>query len=68
MPTGIAGDNSGPNIGGDPVVTLSLLELRVLSNLIQAQSGNQAIDELNILRNDQAQELGIPMPVPGTST
>ncbi len=43
--------------------TLSLIELRVLSNLIQSQSGNQQQDELRILRNDQAFELGIVPPV-----
>ncbi len=66
MATGISASNISPTIGGDPVITLALLELRTLSNLIQAQSGNQAIDNLDQLRNDQAFELGIPMPVPGT--
>ena len=38
---------------------LDIIELRVISNLIQAQSGAQQQDELRILRNDQAFELGI---------
>lgn len=46
--------------------TLDVIELRVISNLIQAQSGAQNQDELRILRNDQAFELGIVPPiVPG---
>ena len=43
--------------------TISAIELRVISNLIQAQSGNQQQDELRLLRNDQAFELGIVPPV-----
>lgn len=66
MAQGLSG-NTVVSIGNDPVVQLTLIEMRVLSNLLQAQSGNQAIDELNVLRNDQAFELGIPTPVPGTS-
>lgn len=68
MPTGLSGDSS-ISVGGDPVSVLNLLEDRVISNLLQTLLGtNQGIDELNILRNDQAFELGIPMPVPGTGT
>lgn len=68
MPTGLSGD-SAISLGGDPVSVLNLLEDRVISNLLQTLLGtNQGIDELNILRNDQAFELGIAMPVPGTGT
>lgn len=51
-----------PNSGA-PLNALDIIELRVISNLIQAQSGAQQQDELRILRNDQAQELGIVPPV-----
>jgi hypothetical protein len=57
-----------PTAGGLPAEQMGVLELRVISNLLQAQNGNQAIDELNVLRNDQAQELSITQPVPGTGT
>ncbi len=51
-----------PNSGA-PLNALDIIELRVISNLIQSQSGAQQQDELRILRNDQAQELGIVPPV-----
>ena len=51
-----------PNSGA-PLNALDIIELRVISNLIQAQSGAQQQDELRILRNDQAQELGIVPPI-----
>ena len=51
-----------PNSGA-PLNQLDIIELRVISNLIQAQSGAQQQDELRILRNDQAQELGIVPPI-----
>ena len=44
-------------------VTLEAVELRVISNLLQGQNPNSAQDELRILRNDQAFELGIVPPV-----
>lgn len=45
---------------------LDVIELRVISNLLQQQAGTQQQDELRILRNDQAFELGvIPPVVPG---
>jgi len=51
-------------VGGLSMPTLDVIELRVISNLIQQQSGSAAYqDELRILRNDQAQELGIVPPV-----
>ena len=42
---------------------LDVIELRVISNLLQQQNGNQQQDELRVLRNDQAFELGIVPPV-----
>jgi hypothetical protein len=65
MPIGISGDSSYPTLSGVPVDEYSLVELRVISNLLQLQQGNFSLDELRILRNDQAFELGIPTPVPG---
>ena len=53
-------------IPGNPISNLNnleIVELRVISNLIQAQSGAQQQDELRVLRNDQAFELGITPPV-----
>lgn len=46
---------------------LDVVELRVISNLLQQQAPNsQQQDELRVLRNDQAFELGIVPPiVPG---
>ena len=56
-------------IPGNPISNLNnleIVELRVISNLIQAQSGAMLQDELRILRNDQAFELGfVPPTVPG---
>ena len=48
---------------GTTAETLSAIELRVISNLIQQQSGPQQQDELKQLRNDQAFDLGITPPV-----
>ena len=43
-----------------------LIELRVLSNLIQEQMGSQLGEDLKQRRNDQAFELGwVPPTVPG---
>ena len=65
MAIGIAGDS--PNVSGQPTENLMLEELRVLTGLIQAQMGNQALDDLNVLRADQAFELNLPTPVPGST-
>lgn len=57
--------SSGGSIGGVFTSdTVSAVELRVISNLLQGQnpSGNGQ-DELRVLRNDQAFELGIAPPV-----
>lgn len=50
-------------IGGITTGQLELIELRVISELIQAQSGAQQQDELKVLRNDNAFDLGITPPV-----
>jgi len=66
MAIGLAGDSQA-TVGGDPVTLLSLLEARVISNLLQAGLlANGGQDDLNVLRNDQAFELGVAMPVPGS--
>ncbi len=50
-------------VGTFPSVTLEAIELRVISNLLQREAGNANQDELRVLRNDQAFELGITPPV-----
>lgn len=46
--------------------TLDVIELRVISNILQREMANQSQDELRVLRNDQAFELGfVPPVVPG---
>lgn len=65
MATGISGSNSGATINGLPVSEYQLIESRVISILLQMQQGNFSLDELRILRNDQAFELGLPVPVLG---
>ena len=45
---------------------LDVIELRVISNLLQREAGTYDQDELRIIRNDQAFELGlVPSTVPG---
>lgn len=65
MPIGIAGDSAIPTINGLPVDEYSLIEQRVISILLQTQMGNMTQDELRVLRNDQAFELGLPTPIIG---
>jgi hypothetical protein len=52
-------------VPGSPALTsnLDLIELRVISNILQREMAAQSQDELRILRNDQAFELGIVPPV-----
>lgn len=50
-------------LSGMPGINLAAVELRVISNLLQQQAPNSQQDELRILRNDQAFELGIVPPV-----
>ena len=45
--------------------SLDIIELRVISNLLQQDKANGQQDELARLRNDQAFELGLPQPVIG---
>ncbi len=49
--------------GGVSSQLLDVIELRVISNLIQRDQGNGEQDQLSVLRNDQAFELGIVPPV-----
>lgn len=45
---------------------LDVIELRVISNILQREMAAQSQDELRVLRNDQAFELGfVPPVVPG---
>ncbi len=55
--------SSGGQVGSFSADTLSLVELRTISNLLQQQAPNQQQDELRIFRNDQAFELGLTPPV-----
>ena len=66
MAIGISGDSS-PVVAasGYPAEDLSVIEQRVTNILLQMQMGNVTLDELRILRNDQAAELGLTVPVPG---
>lgn len=67
MPIGIAGD-SIVTFNGLPAPDLGVIELRVISNLLQSLLGtNVAYDDLGVLRNDQAFELSIPTPLPGAN-
>jgi hypothetical protein len=44
--------------------SLDVIELRVISNLLQREMSNQSQgDDLRVLRNDQAFELGFVPPV-----
>ncbi len=57
---------SSPSSTSQNAESLNTVELRVISNLLQAQAANQQQDELSRLRNDQAFELGInPPTIPG---
>ncbi len=53
-------------IAGSQAQTLSNIELRVISQLIQQdQGGKNAAESLALVRNDIAQSLGYTTPVPG---
>ncbi len=57
---------AGPSVTSQNAESLNTVELRVISNLLQSQAANQQQDDLRILRNDQAFELGInPATIPG---
>ena len=64
MPTGLSGDTISVTAGFQ-TPQLEAVELRVISNLLQQQAPNQSQDDLRVLRNDQAFELGLPPPIPG---
>lgn len=57
----------GGNVGSYTTQSLDVIELRVISNLLQRDMSAAAQgDELRVLRNDQAFELGfVPPVVPG---
>jgi len=50
-------------LAGQGADTLQTVELRVISSLLQQQAPGSQQDELRIIRNDQAFELGIVPPV-----
>ncbi len=52
------------SVGGISGQMLDVIELRVISNILQREMSNAAQgDDLRVLRNDQAFELGIVPPV-----
>lgn len=54
------------SISGFNAQSLDVIELRVISNLLQSEMAGKSQDELRVLRNDQAFELGfVPPVVPG---
>jgi hypothetical protein len=55
--------SSGNIVSGLNAETLGLVELRTISNVLQRDMPAQSQEELRILRNDQAFELGISPPV-----
>jgi hypothetical protein len=68
MAVGIAGDTaSGLTIANYPYQQLQIVELRTISNLLLNLLGqSEAQDELRVLRNDQAFDLGVAQPVVGS--
>jgi hypothetical protein len=65
MAQGLSGSNA--SLDGDPTANLVLIELRAQSNLLLSLLGTTgAGDQIGTLRNDQAFELGIPTPLPGS--
>lgn len=66
MPTGFAGDSNGINIGGLPYQDLQIVELRTITAYLQALVSNSSMnDDQRLVRNDEAQALGIPVPIAG---
>lgn len=66
MANGIAGDTSGINIGGLPYQDLQIVELRAITALLSAIASNSSLtDDPRLIRNDEAQALGIPTPIAG---
>ena len=67
MPTGLSGDTGGGIvIGNDDVGELRLVEQRVMNTLLTKYLGtNQVLENLDVLRNDEAVTLQIPVPLAG---
>lgn len=55
-----------PTLSGTAAESLSVVELRVIANLIQQYNGGSASQEdLRLMRNDEGQALGLTPPIPG---
>ena len=67
MPQGLSGDTGGGiTLGGDDVGELRLVEQRVMNTLLTKYLGtNNVLENLDVLRNDEAVTLQIPTPLPG---
>jgi|HubBroStandDraft_1064217.scaffolds.fasta_scaffold12871_5 hypothetical protein len=67
MATGVSGSNSAAStINGYPISEMQVVDLRVIQSLLQSLLGtNQATDDLETLRNDEAFAMGLSVPVPG---
>ena len=66
MAIGISGDSGGINVGGLPYQDLQIIELRVISAYLQAIASNSSLtDDQRLVRNDEAQALGLPVPIAG---
>lgn len=62
--SGLSG--SSPSINGQSIASLSLIESRTVTQLLQTLLGSsQATDDLDNTRNDQAFALQLPQPVVG---
>lgn len=59
MAIGLSGDSA--TLGGDAAINLAVVELRVISNLLQQGSG-QPPEDLNVWRTDIALSLGLGNP------
>ena len=66
MAQGISGDTTGINVGGLPYQDLQIVELRAMTALLSAIASNSSLtDDPRLIRNDEAQALGIPTPIAG---
>ena len=66
MANGFAGDSGGVNVGGLPYQDLQIVELRVITAMLSAIASNQSLnDDPRLVRNDEAQALGLPIPIAG---
>ena len=68
MAIGISGDTQFPTAGGVTDESLILIELRTLTALLidPTTGSGQGTQDLRSVRNDQAVDLGLPTPVPGS--